>query len=104
MIKHIQNENFKEEVLDNSKVVVVDFFATWCMPCKMLTPVLEKVSESRADFEIVKVDVDEAQELAMKYQIQAVPTLLVFKDGEEVNRFSGFMDEETLVNKIEESI
>ena len=104
MIKHIQSENFKEEVLENSKVVVVDFFATWCMPCKMLTPVLEKVANSRADFDIVKVDVDEAQDLAAKYAIQAVPTLLVFKDGEEVNRFSGYMEEEDLVNKIEENI
>lgn len=104
MIKHIQSENFNEEVLDNSKVVVVDFFATWCMPCKMLTPVLENVSNSRADFEIVKVDIDEAQDLAVKYGIQAVPTILVFKDGEEVNRFSGYMDEESLVARIEDSI
>lgn len=104
MLKHIDSKNFDSEVLNSDKVVVVDFFATWCMPCKMLTPVLENVANSRADIDICKVDIDEAEELAIKYQIQAVPTLIVFKDGKELNRMSGYMQEDELIARIQDSL
>ncbi len=102
MLKHIDSKDFENEVINKDKLVVVDFFATWCGPCKMLAPVLENVANSRADFDIVKVDIDESEDLAIKYEIQVVPTLVIFKEGKEVSRVSGFMTEEVLTNKIEE--
>lgn len=102
MIKHVNSQNFENEVLNKDKLVVVDFFATWCGPCKMLTPELETVSESRADFDIVKVDIDEAEDLAIKYNVAVVPTLIMFKDGKEVDRVSGFMTGEVLTSRVEE--
>lgn len=104
MIKHVNESNFSEEVLSKSKVVLVDFFATWCGPCQMLTPVLEKISNSRADFDIVKVDIDQAIGLANKFKIQVVPTLLVFKDGKVVNQTEGYLDEDGVLSLVEEYI
>lgn len=104
MIKKIEKEDFEREVLKNPKMVVVDFFATWCGPCQMLTPVLEKISNSRADFDIVKVDIDQAMGLANKFKIQVVPTLLVFKDGKVVNQTEGYLDEDGVLSLVEEYI
>ena len=77
MLKHVNSKNFQEEVINSQRAVLVDFFATWCGPCQMLAPVLEKISSSRADFDIAKVDIDEAQDLAYKYGIQVVPTMVI---------------------------
>lgn len=104
MIKHVNEKNFDDEVLNGSRVVLVDFFATWCGPCQMLTPVLEKISNSRADFDIVKVDIDQAMNLANKYKIQVVPTLLVFKDGKIVNQTQGYLDENGVLSLVEDYI
>lgn len=104
MIKHVNEKNFDEEVLNGSRVVLVDFFATWCGPCQMLTPVLEKISNSRVDFDIVKVDIDQAMNLANKYKIQVVPTLLVFKDGKIVNQTQGYLDENGVLSLVEDYI
>lgn len=100
MLKHINNDNFENEVLKSDKVVLVDFFATWCGPCKMLTPVLEKVSTSRIDFDIAKVDVDSNQELAYEYGIEVVPTMVIFKNGEVVGRMEGYLDENAIVSEM----
>ena len=81
MLKHINEENFEEEVLKSKDAILVDFFATWCGPCQMLGPVLEKIANSRADFNIAKIDVDQMPELAIKYGVEVVPTMVIFKDG-----------------------
>ena len=93
MIKHVDERNFKKEI--NGKKVLVDFFATWCGPCKMLGLVMEKF-DKKDIIPIIKVDVDEAQELSSKYKIFSVPTLIIFEDGKELKRISGFMSEEEL--------
>lgn len=93
MIKHVDEKNFEKEV--NGKKVLVDFFATWCGPCKMLGLVMEKF-DKKDIIPIIKVDVDEAQELSSKYKIFSVPTLIIFEDGKELKRISGFMSEEEL--------
>ena len=93
MIKHVDEKNFEKEV--NGKKVLVDFFATWCGPCKMLGLVMEKF-DKKDIISIIKVDVDEAQELSSKYKIFSVPTLIIFEDGKELKRISGFMSEEEL--------
>ena len=96
MIKHVNYNEFEE--LTKSGTVVVDFFATWCGPCKMLAPVLEELSNEETEVTFLKVDIDEEELLAEKYNIQAVPTVLVFKDGRVVNKQLGFAPKAVLKN------
>jgi thioredoxin 1 len=98
MLKHIEGKDFKKEVLENEKVVLVDFFATWCPPCKMLAPVLERVANTRAAFDIVKINIDENEEVAMQYRIEVVPTLMVFKNGKPVDKSVGYIEENEVLN------
>ena len=93
MIKYIKENEFEKEIEEGK--VLVDFFATWCGPCKMLGFVLEKI-ENKTDLPILKVDVDECSELAGEYKIFSVPTLILFENGKEIKRISGFMSEEEL--------
>ncbi|KNE67505.1 thioredoxin [Allomyces macrogynus ATCC 38327] len=82
-----------ESVLTSGKPVLVDFFATWCGPCRMLAPTLDKIAKDKADaLAVVKVDCDELQELAAKHSVSALPTVVLFKDGKEVDRFMGVRD------------
>lgn len=90
----LKNESLDD--LTKEGMVVIDFFATWCGPCQMLGPVLEDVAAKREDVKIIKVDVDEHQELAMKHGVMSVPTLVLFKDNKEVAKQSGFMNEDAL--------
>lgn len=103
MVKSITSRDFSEEVLNQKGVVLVDFFATWCPPCKMLAPVLEKVSESRADFKIVKVNIDQNPDKASEYNVEVVPTLLVFKDGKLVKKSEGYIPEDEVVALLTEN-
>ena len=84
-------ENFKEEVLEAKGVVVVDFGANWCGPCKSLVPILDEVVEEDPNKKIVKVDIDEQEELAAQYDIMSVPTLLVFRNGEVIDKSIGLI-------------
>lgn len=86
---HITKENFDSEVLQSEKPVLVDFWATWCGPCQMLLPVIEELSAEVTDAKICKINVDEQRELAMKYNIMTIPTLLVIKDGKVVSTSVG---------------
>ncbi len=95
MLVHLKNEDFAE--LIKGKEALVDFFATWCGPCKMLSPIVEEIAEEHKDLLIIKVDVDEHNDLAAKYGIYAVPTLIYFKDGEAVNKTSGYMPKAQLL-------
>ena len=95
-------EKFEELINNTAEPVLVDFYATWCGPCKMMHPILENVKARVGNkARIVKIDVDEQQALAMKYQIQAVPTLLLFKGGKQVWRQSGVVQSNELVELIE---
>lgn len=100
MLKHVNLNNFEKEVLQNEKVILVDFFATWCGPCQMLAPILEKMSNSRAEFDIAKIDIDEARSLAEEYEIEVVPTMIIFKKGQPVEKMSGVMDAEEIVSVV----
>ena len=100
MAKVATNTNF-DELLQDGKLVVVDFWATWCGPCRMLSPLLDEVEEEMADkISVVKVNVDDADELAMKYRIMNIPTLLFFKGGQLVDKTVGAMPKNVLVDKI----
>ena len=102
MVKHIGQDTFNEEVLNSKGVVVVDFFATWCAPCKILAPVLEEVQSEMDNVSIFKIDVDESPEIANKYGVQSIPTIKIFKDGAEVDTKVGFMPKDSLKEAIEE--
>ncbi len=101
-IIHINTENFKEAALESEKPVLVDFFATWCGPCKMLSPILDQVEQEMGEKVVIaKVDIDESMDLAKEYGIMGVPTLILFKNGAEVTRVSGFRQKsqiEDLIN------
>ena len=102
-MKIVNTQEFNE--LMNEKAVLVDFFATWCGPCKMLSPVLEGVAEKMKDkVTIVKVDVDRSPDLAAKFGVMSVPTMIMFKNGRQVDAFSGYMPEANLVANIERNL
>lgn len=86
---HVTEENFEEEVLKEERIVLVDFWATWCGPCKMLSPIVEELAEENTQVKICKVNVDEQGALAKKFRVMSIPALLVFKDGEVVNKSIG---------------
>ena len=95
------DDNFQAEVLDTKGVVLVDFFATWCGPCKMQGPVVEELAgEYEGKAKLGKLDVDASPNVAGKYGVQSIPTLIIFKDGEEVEKLVGFQSKEVLTEKL----
>lgn len=102
MARVINNNEFQTEVINNNGVVLVDFFATWCGPCKMVAPVLDALSsEMEGKVTILKVDIDQSMELAQQYKIMSVPTMMVFKDGKPVETIMGFQPKESIKAKLE---
>lgn len=101
-MKIINEKEFQATV--SSGVVLVDFFANWCGPCKMVGPILEKIDPEFPTIEFVKVDVDQSQSLAMQFQVQSIPTILIFKDGQVVERQIGFSGEPQLKKMLEKYI
>lgn len=95
----ITSENFEKEVLNSEVPVLVDFFATWCGPCKMMSPIVEEIAkEMEGKAKVYKVDTDGEQELAIKYGIMSIPTFIVFKNGEIATTAVGMRDKEELIN------
>ena len=99
-VLHIGKENFDEEVLSSEGTVLVDFWATWCGPCKMLAPILDEIAAERSDVKVCKIDVDEQPELASKYGIMSIPTLIVFKDGKLVTQSTGARPKAQILNML----
>ena len=95
-MKIIESKEEYSELLNNNELVFVDFYADWCGPCKMLAPELEKLAELRPDVTVIKVDVDEFGMLASEYNVRAVPTLVLFKDGYSLTSATGFRPEKQL--------
>ena len=96
----LTNENFEAEVLQQEKPVLVDFFATWCGPCKMMAPVIDEIADESDDYKVCKLDVDEADEIAMQYGIMSIPTLMIFKAGEPVKTFVGVTDRQAIADAL----
>ena len=92
----LTSETFQKEVLEAKEPVLVDFWAKWCGPCKMIAPVVEEISNELTDAKFIKVDVDENEDLANKYDIMSIPTLVVFKNGKPVETLVGFMPKDSL--------
>lgn len=100
----IANDKNFEQVIDKDKVTLVDFFATWCMPCTMQAKVLENIEKSRnVEFDIVKVNVDESPELASKFEISSIPTLVVLKSGAVISRSVGFSEENEVLDMVSQA-
>ncbi len=102
MIKKNGEAEFEEVVLKSTKPVLVDFFATWCGPCQMLLPVLEKLASEEERFDIIEIDIDNAHELAIKYGVEVVPTMMLFKDGYKIKEMTGFHSEAELKEELAE--
>lgn len=100
MIVHVTKNNFDAEVLQSDKPVLVDFFANWCMPCKMLSPVIEEIANETPNAKIVKIDIDEQPELASQFRVMSIPTLMVFKDGKAVETKLGVRPKAEIVEML----
>lgn len=99
---NITSKNFEEEVLKSNLPVLVDFWASWCGPCKMMTPVVEQISKDMdGKAKVCKVNIDEEQDLAMEYGIMSIPTFLIFKNGKVVNSAVGVRDKQELINLLQ---
>ena len=99
-VMKVTSSNFEEEVLNSDKTVLIDFYADWCGPCKMFSPIIESVAEENEDVKVVKIDVDNAQDLAIKYQVMSIPTIVVIKNGKEVNRNVGVVSKSLIVEMV----
>ena len=86
---NVNKHNFQEEVMNSDKPVLVDFWASWCGPCRMVAPILEEIARENPDIKVVKINVDEESELASQFRIMSIPTLMVVKSGQVVNQASG---------------
>ena len=97
-VMKFNNDNFEQEVLKSEKPVLVDFFANWCGPCKMMSPIIDEIAEELGEkIKVGKIDVDESKELAVKYNVMSIPTLLLFKDGEVVEKSVGLIPKDEVM-------
>lgn len=97
----LTDENFENEVLNSDKVCLVDFYADWCGPCKMMSPIIEEIADELGDkVKVGKVNSDENMELAEKYQIMSIPTIMIIKNGQVVKTFVGVTSKEEIINNL----
>jgi len=96
MVKTITAENFEQEVMQNEKTVVLDFWASWCGPCRMFTPIIEKFAEDNPDVTVGKVNIDEQAELTERFSIMSVPTLVILKGGQIVKKSTGVISKDAI--------
>jgi thioredoxin 1 len=103
-IKHVTDADFQAEVLESEQPVLVDFWAPWCGPCRVVAPVLEEIAGERPELKLVKVNIDENQQTAMNFQILAIPTMVLFRNGQEAKRIQGAMPKKRLEAELEPAL
>lgn len=94
------SENFYEEVFESEKTVLIDFYADWCAPCKQIAPIVNEIAEEREDVKVVKVNIDDEQDIAIDFRVMSIPTLVVLKEGEVVNRGVGAIEKEQILDML----
>ncbi len=100
-VTSLNEKNFEEEVLKSEKPVLIDFWASWCGPCRMMSPVVDEIAEEMKDeVKVCKINIDEEQNLAVKYNVMSIPTFIVIKEGREIGRSVGVQDKAEIVNMI----
>ena len=99
-VNKVNNDTFKSLVLENSKTVLVDFYADWCGPCKMLAPIIDQIASESSDYDVFKLNVDEAPDVAAKYGVMSIPTLIVFKGGEVVGKTIGVQSKQNILKML----
>ncbi|MCI5844864.1 MAG: thioredoxin [Oscillospiraceae bacterium] len=99
----VTNDNFETAVLQTSKPVLIDFYATWCGPCRMVSPLVDEIAEENSDYQICKVDVDEAPELAQKFGVMSIPTLVVLKGGKVVAQNVGALPKSSILDMLKQA-
>ena len=100
MLKKLNNENFESVILNCSGAALVDFYADWCGPCKMVSPIVDEIADECTDITVGKVNVDESNTLAVQYNVASIPTLIVFKDGKEHTRMVGYRSKEDILSEL----
>ena len=103
-IKHVNDADFQAEVLESEQPVLVDFWAPWCGPCRVVAPVLEEIAGERPELKLVKLNIDENQQTAMNFQILAIPTMVLFRNGQEAKRIQGAMPKKRLEAELEPAL
>lgn len=96
----LNSQNFADEILNKNGTALVDFYADWCGPCKMVAPIVEEIAEENEDITVGKINVDESTELALKYGVSSIPTLIVFENGEEIERIVGYRPKEDILDAL----
>ena len=100
-VVNITNANFKEEVLESDKKVLVDFWAPWCGPCRMVSPIVEEIAEENAAIKVAKINIDEQPQLASQYGVMSIPTLMVFENGDVVDKAVGARNKAFILQMLE---
>lgn len=103
MVTELTAKNFEDEVLKSDKPVLVDFWATWCGPCRMVSPLVDELAEEHSEYKFCKVNVDDEESLAIKFGIMSIPTLIVFKNGEQVNKSVGALPKEGILELLQKA-
>ena len=105
MVEHLTADSFREKVTEAKGTVLVDFFATWCGPCKMIAPAVEQIAEEyEGKAAVYKLDVDEVQDIGMEYKVMSIPTLIFFKDGQEAERIRGALSKAELKEAMDRNL
>ena len=97
----LTSENFENEVLNSEKIILVDFYADWCGPCKMMSPVIDEIAEEKNNIKVCKLNVDDAQDIAVKYNVMSIPTIIILKNGQGIKRFIGVTSKDNILNALD---